>query len=244
MINTASASGNAMGTPTFINVSGAEYPLQAIIPNGENVPSGETGDGMIEIRKLTSEAQAVDGIWYWMDYTEEVWGEVTTYYGWYDALGETYSPTTFKPGEGFWAMFPKGASATFQYSGEVKATDAFYPMNEGNTAMGNPFPYNLNVFTKIVPIGEDEEGHSIVPTGETGDNMIELRKLTANAQADGGIWFWMNYEEEVWGETTVYYGWYDALGETECPYDLTPGQGIWVKCPVEGCSLQFKHADL
>ena len=237
--------GNAMGTPTFTNVTGEELALQDILPVGENVPNGLDGVTFIQIQKLTAGAKTDGSIWFWMDYEEEDWltGETITKYGWYDMLGTELSTMTFKPGEGFWAKFPTGSSASFQYAGQVPDKDVYTTVNNGNTAMGNPFPYSLEIVGAtemgITPVGEN------VPNGLDGVTFIQFQKLTADAKTDGSIWFWMDYEEEDWltGETITKYGWYDMLGTVECDVTLNPGEGIWVKSPAE-CQFKFTAKDL
>ena len=223
--------GNTMYTPMFAGVGDTEYSIQDIKPVGTTVPDGSSLANAITLVKLTATGGADGATYWWMDYYDD--DEEEDEYGWRRPAAFTPATITFKAGEAFWMKMPTTAACTLQFNGEVRKGNAYILLRQGNTAVGNPTPVTINV-SDIRPIGEN------IPNGSSVANAITLVKLTATGGADGATYWWMDYEDE--DEEEYEYGWKRPASFAACNLTLTPGEGLWVKCPNATTSLQFPAA--
>ena len=197
--------GSTLFTPTFEGVGTDRINIQDIKPIGDDVD----GDGAINLQTLAPDGTAgTIGLAWYDDGTDS---------GWYDMYDET-PDVYFSKGDAFWIDFPN-STTKLSIAGEVRNAPIDYPLVQGATAVGNPYPVAINIQT-IIPVGDDVDG----------DGAINLQTLAADGTA-GEIGL-------AWYDDGTDSGWYDMNDDTPNTM-IQPGEGLWVDSPNNTTSLRF-----
>ena len=197
--------GSTLFTPMFTDVGVDQIDIQTIKPIGDDVD----GDGAINLQTLAADGTQGDVFLAWYDDGTDS--------GWYDSNDDTPSVMLSK-GDAFWIDFPN-ATTKLNIAGEVKNAALDYPLVQGATAVGNPYPVAINVQT-IIPVGDDVDG----------DGAINLQTLAADG-TQGDVFL-------AWYDDGTDSGWYDANDDTPATM-IQPGEGLWVDSPNSTTSLRF-----
>ena len=197
--------GFTLFAPTFADVGTDQIDIQSIKPVGDNVD----GDGGINLQTLASDGTQGDVFLAWYDDGTDS--------GWYDSNDDTPSVLLNK-GDAFWISFPD-ATTKLNVAGEVKNAATDYPLVQGFTAVGNPYPIAVNIQT-IIPVGDAVDG----------DGAISVQTLTA-VGTQGDVFL-------AWYDDGTDSGWYDSNDDTPATM-IQPGEGLWVASPDSTTSLRF-----
>lgn len=201
-----------MATPTFKNVTTANYPIDNFTVQGAT-------DSMTSIQVLDSEGQ-VAGTYYW--YNEFVDGTTTYPAGWFDALGVEPANISLAPGEAVF-FYTEESGVTIQSAGEVpgEITHAI----TGYAMIGNGSPVTIDI-------------DSLTVSGAT-DSMTSIQVLDSEGQV-AGTYYW--YNEFVDGTTTYPAGWFDALGVEPAGIELSPGAAVFFYSEETGVTASVPSA--
>ena len=205
-------SGYQMATPTFKNITSANYPIDNFTVQGAT-------DGMTTIQVLDADGQ-VDGMYYW--YNEFVDGTTTYPAGWFDFSGATPADISLAPGEAVF-FYTEEAGVTIQSAGEVPG-EITHGIN-GYVMIGNGSPVTIDI-------------DSLTVSGAT-DGMTTIQVLDADGQVDG-MYYW--YNEFVDGATTYPAGWFDFSGATPAGISLAPGEAVFFYSEESGVSATIPAA--
>ena len=197
--------GYTLFTPMFEGVGTDVINIQDIKPVGDNVD----GEGGINLQTLTATGTAGD--------VQLAWWDDGTDSGWYDENDDTPDAMIAK-GQSFWISFPD-ATTKLNIAGEVRNASVDIPLNQGFTAIGNPYPVAINIQT-VIPIGDDVDG----------EGGINLQTLTATGTA-GDV-------QLAWWDDGTDSGWYDENDDTPATM-IQSGEGLWVSSPNATTSLRF-----
>ena len=236
--------GKTLATPTFYAVNGADIDIQNIIPSGDDVPDGSSGN-VISFYFLNANSGRDGSIYYWQNRTVQppIPGFPSfDVYGWYttpDPMDATSAKAvlTIPAGKAFYMSSPKVCFLTV--SGEVAKKDVNVGLNVGKTIVGNPIPADMDI-QQITPIGDD------VPDGSSG-NVISFYFLNANSGRDGSIYYWQNrtVQPPIPGFPSFdVYGWYTTpdpmdASSAKATFNMQAGKGFYLTSP-KACSLNFK----
>ena len=113
--------GKTLATPTFYAVNGADIDIQNIIPSGDNVPDGSSGNA-ISFYFLNANSQPDGKTYYWQNRTIQppIPGFPSfDVYGWYtttEPMDATSAKATFnmQAGKGFYVTSSKACSLNFK----------------------------------------------------------------------------------------------------------------------------------
>ena len=184
--------GNKLICAQFLPVGEAGgYDIQKIVATGADVESA------VSLQTLTTAGKANE------IFTWDTWMFVEDEPAWIDDVG--IATRKFAPGEALWVSGQLGY--TLQTAGQVGTNDVIVALVNGNVAIGNPFPVNVNI-------------QDIVATGADVESAVSLQTLTSAGKADEIFTWdtWMFVEDEP--------AWIDDVGVAT--RNFAPGEGIWV----------------
>ena len=209
---TSPISGYQMKTPTFKNVSTANYPIDSFTVQGAT-------DGVTTIQVLDTAGQMA-GIYYW--YNEFIDGTTTYPAGWFDASGAVPAEIELAPGEAvFFNTNEEGV--TIRSAGEVPG-EISHPVS-GYMMLGNGSPVTIDVDDMAV------EGAT--------DGVTTIQVLDSAGQM-AGIYYW--YNEFIDGTTTYPAGWFDASGAESANFSLDPGEAVFFNSNESGVTVTIPSA--
>lgn len=200
--------GNTMVAAQFDNVAGDAMPLQSIVPQGDDLSDN------IAVATLDAAGYTVDTyVWNDWSYDEPCWVN--------DEF-EKVEGVTLSSGSALWVQASSVAQA-LQSAGKVRSEDATVKLKNGNTAVGNPFPVNLNL-QDIIPEGDD-----------LSDNIAIATLDEAGYTVDTYVWNDWSYDEPCWVN--------DDFEKVE-GVTIAAGQGLWVQGSSDKQYLRFPAPEL
>ena len=192
----------------FDNVAGDAMPLQSIVPQGDDLSDN------IAVATLDAAGYTVDTyVWNDWSYDEPCWVN--------DEF-EKVEGVTLSSGSALWVQASSVAQA-LQSAGKVRSEDATVKLKNGNTAVGNPFPVNLNL-QDIIPEGDD-----------LSDNIAIATLDEAGYTVDTYVWNDWSYDEPCWVN--------DDFEKVE-GVTIAAGQGLWVQGSSDKQYLRFPAPEL
>ena len=201
--------GNTMVTAQFVAVDGSSaIDLQEIKAVGE-----DTSDNVV--------VSILDK-----------YGYTSASYSWVDWVGETpcwinddfeeVTGVSVGPGAGLWVQ-ASSETQSVQSAGKVGKDDVVVQLRQGNTAVGNPFPVNLDL-QEILATGED-----------TSDNVVI-------SFLDKYGYTTVSYSWVDWvGENPC---WINDDFEEVSGITVAPGEGLWVQASSAEQGLRFSAPEL
>ena len=201
-----------MATPTFKNVTTANYPIDNFTVQGAT-------DGKTTIQVLDTAGQ-VAGTYYW--YNEFTDGTTTYPAGWFDFAGVEPAGVSLAPGEAVFFNTDE-SGVTIQSAGEVPGEITHSVV--GYMMLGNGSPVTINVDQMTV-------------SGAT-DGKTTIQVFDAAGQV-AGTYYWYNEFND--GTTTYPAGWFDFAGVEPAGIDLAPGTGVFFNTDETGVSVTVPSA--
>ena len=138
---------------------------------------------------------------------------------WVDADG--IATKKFKPGEAIWVQGDVGYK--FQTAGQVSQEDLIVALTNGNVAVGNSFPVEVDI-------------QDIVATGEDVENTVSFETLTKAGKTNE------SFRWDTWEFTTEDDPkWVDSDGIATKKFK--PGEAIWVQGDI-GYTIRIPAPDI
>jgi len=178
-------------------------PLQSIVPQGEDLSDN------IAVATLDAAGYTVDTyVWNDWSYDDPCW---------VDDSFEKAEGVTIASGSALWVQASSIAQA-LQSAGKVATEDAVVQLKNGNTAVGNPFPVDVDL-QDIVPEGDD-----------LSDNIAIATLDEAGYTVDTYVWNDWSYDDPCWVN--------DSFEKVE-GVTISAGQGLWVQGSSDTQYLRF-----
>ena len=213
---TALKFGNTLATPQFVSIGAEAMPLQSIKPVGDDTSDNVTLQTLDAYGYTASNYLWVN--WAGENGDQEAWVD--------DENFAIVEGVTFAPGAGLW-ITGSANTQSIQTAGAVGKSDVVVQLRFGNTAMGNPFPTEIDL-QDIIPEGED-----------TSDN-VALQTLDAYGYTISN-YLWVNWagengDQEAWVDDENF-----AIVEG---VTFAPGAGLWVTGSSDAQAIRFPAPEL
>lgn len=213
---------------SFATLSGAEYDLQDLVPQG---PDGEdAGNYMFYISQMDNGGATSTTYLY-----RTVDGDGAPKNGWYnlDDEDEYMEGVTFKPGQAVFVNTDFGSGASIRSAGQVELGEISTPTPMGFCGICNPRPVTIDL-QDVIPEG---------PDGEDAGNYMFYISLMDNGGATSTTYLYRSVD----GDGAPKNGWYNLDDEDEYIEGVTfePGEGFFVNTDFsEGAQVTFKAVTL